>query len=100
MRIAAVALALVASLLAAPGAADTATRELTRDDLEAWLDGFFPYALAREDIAGAAVVVVRDGVILAQRGYGYANAANRTRVDPARTLFRTGSVGKLFTWTA
>ncbi len=22
------------------------------------------------------------------------------RVDPARTLFRTGSVGKLFTWTA
>ena len=100
MRITAVVLALAASLLAAPGRADTASRELTRDDLEAWLEGFFPYALAREDIAGAAVAVVRDGVILAQRGYGYADAANRTRVDPARTLFRTGSVGKLFTWTA
>ena len=35
-----------------------------------------------------------------QRGYGYADVANGIRVDPARTLFRTGSVGKLFTWTA
>jgi CubicO group peptidase (beta-lactamase class C family) len=68
--------------------------------VESWLDGFFPYALARDDIAGAAVVVVRDGAILAMRGYGYADVEAGTRVDPALTLFRTGSVGKLFTWTA
>ena len=98
MRIA--VLAIAAAFLAMPGRADPAPRELTRDDLESWLEGFLPYAIAREDIAGAAVVVVRDGAILAERGYGFADVAKRIRVDPARTLFRTGSVGKLFTWTA
>ncbi len=98
MRIAVIALA--AALLATPARADPAPRELTRDDLESWLEGFLPYAIAREDIAGAAVVVVRDGAVLAERGYGFADVAKRIRVDPARTLFRTGSVGKLFTWTA
>jgi CubicO group peptidase (beta-lactamase class C family) len=73
---------------------------LTRPDLEAWLDGFLPYALARGDVAGAVVVVVKDGEVLLQKGYGYADVATRTPVDPERTLFRPGSVGKLFTWTA
>ncbi|MBY8823395.1 beta-lactamase family protein [Sphingomonas colocasiae] len=59
-----------------------------------------PFALAKSDIAGAVVVVVKDGRILAQRGYGFADVAKRRRVDPAATLFRPGSVGKLFTWTA
>ncbi|HWN06984.1 MAG TPA: serine hydrolase domain-containing protein, partial [Steroidobacteraceae bacterium] len=100
MRTAAAVLALVATAIATAGESDIAPRELTRGDLEAWLDGYFPYALARDDVAGAAVVVVRDGAVLAVRGYGHADVANGIRVDPARTLFRTGSVGKLFTWTA
>jgi CubicO group peptidase (beta-lactamase class C family) len=78
-----------------PGAAP-----LTAADVEAWLDGYMPYALQSGDIAGAVVVVVKDGQILVQKGYGYADAAKRTPVDPARTLFRPGSVSKLFTWTA
>jgi CubicO group peptidase (beta-lactamase class C family) len=73
---------------------------LTRADLEAWLDGVVPYALARGDIAGAVVVVVKDGTVLLQKGYGYADVANRIPADAERTLFRTGSVGKLLTWTA
>ncbi|HEX5692991.1 MAG TPA: serine hydrolase domain-containing protein, partial [Arenimonas sp.] len=78
---------------------DTAPR-LTRRDLEAWLDGFMPYALDRGDIAGAVVVVVKDGEVLLQKGYGWADLAERTPVDPEQTLFRPGSVSKLFTWTA
>lgn len=74
--------------------------DLTRADLEAWLDGFLPYALQRGDVAGAVVVVVKDGRVLLQKGYGYADVARRRPVDPARTLFRPGSVSKLFTWTA
>ncbi|MFL5518380.1 MAG: serine hydrolase domain-containing protein, partial [Gemmatimonadales bacterium] len=74
--------------------------QLTRADVEAWLDGYLPYALQRGDIAGAVVVVVKDGAILLEKGYGYADVAKRRRVDPARTLFRPGSVSKLFTWTA
>src|SRR5688500_14548823 len=81
-----------------PGPA--AGRVLTSTDIGAWLDGFFPYALQRGDVAGAVVVVVKDGQLLFKKGYGYADFEKRKPVDPDRTLFRTGSVSKLFTWTA
>ena len=73
---------------------------LTKQDVEAWLDGYMPYALARGDVAGAVVVVVKDGQVLTEKGYGYADVAAHTPVDPETTLFRPGSVSKLFTWTA
>ena len=69
--------------------------------VDAWLrDGYLPYALANADIAGAVVVVVKDGQVLSEKGYGYADLKSRRRVDPQTTLFRPGSVSKLFTWTA
>jgi CubicO group peptidase (beta-lactamase class C family) len=73
---------------------------LTREDLESWLDGIAPYALASGDIAGAVAVVVKDGHVLLQKGYGYADVAAKTPVSPDGTLFRIGSTSKLFTWTA
>lgn len=76
------------------------THPLTAQDVDAWLDGYMPFALRSGDIAGAVVVVIKDGKVLTSRGYGYADIAKRTPVDPARTLFRIGSVSKLFTWTA
>jgi len=85
---------------AAPTPAGPAGNGLTAADADIWLDGFMPYALERGDIAGAVVVIVKDGKVLTQRGYGYANIAARTKVDPATTLFRVGSTSKLFTWTA
>ncbi|QSX77270.1 serine hydrolase domain-containing protein [Agrilutibacter solisilvae] len=88
---------------AAPPPADAMpgpTDRLTASDLEAWLDGFMPYALEQTDVAGSVVVVVKDGQVLLQKGYGFSDLAKRTPVDPERTLFRPGSVSKLFTWTA
>ncbi len=73
---------------------------LTVEDLNAWLDGYLPYALKTGDIAGAVVAVVKDGQILTERGYGYSDVAKRAPVDPQLTLFRPGSVSKLITWTA
>jgi CubicO group peptidase (beta-lactamase class C family) len=73
---------------------------LTAEDLNAWLDGFMPYAIGRGDIPGAVVVVVKDGQVLTERGYGYADVAKKVKVDPKTTLFRPGSISKLFTWTA
>jgi CubicO group peptidase (beta-lactamase class C family) len=73
---------------------------LNAADLEAWVDGFMPYALEQTDVAGSVVVVVKDGKVLFQKGYGYSDLATRKPVDPAQTLFRPGSVSKLFTWTA
>jgi CubicO group peptidase (beta-lactamase class C family) len=34
-----------------------------------------PYAIARGDIPGAVVVVVKDGQVLTERGFGYADVA-------------------------
>ena len=82
----------------APGQAEGVS--LTATDLNTWLDGFLPYAMARGDIPGAVVVVVKDGQILTQRGFGFANTAKNQRVDPRTTMFRPGSISKLFTWTA
>jgi CubicO group peptidase (beta-lactamase class C family) len=74
--------------------------ELTREDLAAYLDGMLPTTLKRTGVAGAVVVVVRNGQTIFSKGYGYSDAAKRLPVDPVRTLFRPGSVSKLFTWTA
>ncbi len=74
--------------------------EMTAADVDSWLDGFVPYGLETGDIAGAVVVVVKDGKVLTQRGYGHADVKAGTPVDPDNTLFRPGSISKLFTWTA
>ena len=84
----------------APVVTPASNERLTAADLEAWMDGFMPYALEQTDVAGSVVVVVKDGQVLLQKGYGYADLATRKPVDPAQTLFRPGSVSKLFTWTA
>ena len=74
--------------------------ELNAQDVNTWLDGFLPYAIAKGDIPGAVVVVVKDGQVLTSRGYGYADVAKKKKVDPATTMFRPGSISKLVTWTA
>ncbi|HKY43714.1 MAG TPA: serine hydrolase domain-containing protein [Pyrinomonadaceae bacterium] len=75
-------------------------RELTAADLEAFIDGILPLQLKRDDIAGATVAVVKDGKLLFAKGYGYADVKNKKPVSAQETLFRPGSVSKLFTWTA
>ena len=75
-------------------------KELSAADLETFLDGFMPLQLAREDVAGAVIAVVKDGKLLFAKGYGYADKEKKIRVSPENTLFRPGSVSKLFTWTA
>ena len=36
-----------------------------------------PYAMGTGDIAGGVIVVVKDGEVLAQKGYGYADVATQ-----------------------
>jgi CubicO group peptidase (beta-lactamase class C family) len=78
----------------------TAPHAFTAADAEAWLDGYMPYALRSGDVAGAVVVLVKDNQVLLGKGYGYADVEKRIPVSSASTLFRWGSVSKLFTWTA
>jgi len=51
-------------------------------------------------IPGATVSVVKDGELFFAKGYGYADFEKRIPVTADQTLFRPGSVSKLFTWTA
>lgn len=81
-------------------ATSRAAPALVKSDVDAWLDGYMPFALRRGDAAGAVVVVVKDGAVVTQRGFGYADVATRRPVDPETTLFRQASVSKLITWTA
>lgn len=74
--------------------------ELTAADLEAFLDGLMPQQIERADIAGAVVSVVKDGKVFFEKGYGFADVEKKTPVSPQDTLFRPGSISKLFTWTA
>ena len=81
-------------------ASPQSTPELTASDVEAFLDGLVPMQLQREDIAGAVIVIVKNGSILFSKGYGYADVKQRVPVSPTGTLFRPGSISKTFTWTA
>ena len=74
--------------------------DLTAADVEAFLDGLLPLQLKRDDIAGATVSVVKDGKLLFAKGYGYADVEKKKPVSAQETLFRPGSISKLFTWTA
>ncbi len=69
-------------------------------ELEVFLDELFAKQMEEYHIAGAAVSVVKDGKLFFAKGYGYADLENGIPVDPEQTIFRIGSVGKLFTWTA
>ncbi|MGH9742353.1 MAG: serine hydrolase domain-containing protein [Candidatus Acidiferrum sp.] len=78
----------------------TLTHELTADDVGSFLDGFMPQEIEHADIAGAVVAVVKDDKLIFAKGYGYSDVAKKTPVSPETTLFRPGSISKLFTWTS
>jgi CubicO group peptidase (beta-lactamase class C family) len=84
----------------APPAAKPEAHALTAADLKTFLDGLVPYAIQRGDIAGATISVVKDGKLLLAQGYGYADLKTHKPVIPDVTMFRPGSISKLFTWTA
>lgn len=69
-------------------------------ELGSFLDTLLESKMAEDHIAGAAVVVVKDGRLFFAKGYGYADLERKISVDPERTVFRIGSVSKTFTWTA
>ncbi len=52
--------------------------------------------MARSSIPGVAVLVIRHGKVIKNKGYGYANIEHRIPVKP-ETVFESGSIGKQFT---
>jgi CubicO group peptidase (beta-lactamase class C family) len=84
-------LLICSSLAAAP---DIKDKEL----LEAFMDGVVNTTMEDSHIAGAVVAVMVNGELAFKKGYGYADIENGIPVDPDKTMFRIGSVSKLFTY--
>ncbi|MEQ6889403.1 serine hydrolase domain-containing protein [Halomonas sp. CS7] len=73
---------------------------IERQDLEAFVDGFVTARMKADHVAGVTLAVVKDDALVLAKGYGAADLEAGRPVVAERTLFRPGSISKLFTWTA
>src|ERR1700754_983971 len=97
MRILAAALTAGVVLgLQIPARAETTPR---LQDVGGLVDQIVPAQLVKDEIPGAAVVVVAGGRTVFAKGYGVADVTTKVPVDPGRVGFFTGSMSKLFTAT-
>ena len=69
-------------------------------ELETLFDPIFAERMLKLNIPGAVVSVVRDGKIIFTKGYGVADVDKKTPVVADKTLFRIGSITKVFTAAA
>ncbi|HJU75532.1 MAG TPA: serine hydrolase [Gemmatimonadaceae bacterium] len=60
---------------------------------------FVQAEMRRQRIPGVAIGIVKNGAVLAARGFGYANLEHMVPVT-AETIFQSGSLGKMFTAVA
>src|SRR5262245_7481006 len=88
---------LTSQSVSAQRATTPAAHEITDADLAAFIGPLIETQLARLKIAGAVVVVVKNGSTLLARGYGYADVESRRSMTADKTLVRPGSISKLFT---
>jgi len=69
-------------------------------DAVSFLDKKMNEYLEEGKFCGATLSIVKDGQIIFSSGYGYADLSGNKLVDPEKTLFRIGSISKIFTATA
>jgi len=68
--------------------------------LEAFVDSLVPTLMKSHNSPSGTLAIVRGGQLVLAKGFGYQDIDRRMPVDPYKTLFRPGSVSKLFTWVA
>ena len=68
--------------------------------LEAFMDGLVGRLMNNNNSASGVVTIVQDDQLVFAKGYGFQDFEDRIRVDPQSTMFRPGSVSKLFTWVS
>lgn len=77
--------------LASAGAVQAQPAVMTTEDLGTLFDQHALREMKKSNIAGAAIVVVKDGAVVFMRGYGYADVAGRhaalERQVPASGVF-------------
>jgi CubicO group peptidase (beta-lactamase class C family) len=73
---------------------------LNPSELGTFVDSVLAAEMSRDRIPGAAFVLVEDGREVLKRGYGLADVARNRPVIPDSTIWRIGSISKVFTATA
>ncbi|PCI54693.1 MAG: hypothetical protein COB36_09150 [Alphaproteobacteria bacterium] len=71
----------------------------TAENLIEFSDSLMNQSFKEKRFIGATISIVKDGQTIFSKGYGYADYANKTPVDPAKSQFLIGSVTKVFTAT-
>jgi CubicO group peptidase (beta-lactamase class C family) len=74
--------------------------KIDRNGLSTLLDPVFASGMKKENIPGAAFVLVKDGDVIVAKCYGVADVASGRRVEPETTIFPIASITKVFTATA
>jgi CubicO group peptidase (beta-lactamase class C family) len=69
-------------------------------EFEIWLEGFLAGYTGSNEALSLGIVLVKDGKVLFQKGYGYADYEGSKPVIPDQSIFRAASISKLFTATA
>lgn len=64
------------------------------------VDALLNELIIEKKIPGLAISVLKEGEIVLQKGYGYADLESKTPVDPRKTVFRIASVSKPIAATA
>ena len=84
---------------AGPGAVPVSV-PISAGDIETFTDSVVRTLMQRDHVLGVEVAVVQGDTPLLVKGYGYDRLKPARRVDPASSLFRLGSISKVFTWVA
>lgn len=66
------------------------------NNLPEQIDSLVNSEMQKQQIPGLSIVVVKDGSIMYNKGYGFANLEHQVAVKP-ETIFQSGSIGKQFT---
>ncbi|MFW5873498.1 MAG: serine hydrolase domain-containing protein [Bacillota bacterium] len=93
-------LIIVLSFLFSPIPLAAQVDDLDADEVETFLDGVISAQINQNKVPGAVISVVNEGELIFSKGYGYSDLEEGIPVNPEDTLFRPGSISKLFTWTA
>ena len=96
------ALLLVCGMLMMPAQAAETERARSPDGeaLGYFVDGFMQHAVVSGKSVGATLALIRDGRLIAAKGYGLADIAESRPVRAATTQFRIGSISKVLVWIA
>jgi CubicO group peptidase (beta-lactamase class C family) len=97
-----IAVLVLTSVFAGCAGAPVKPEHITRGDYEStkqYLTQLIQYEMKKHDVTGLSIALVDDQQIVWAQGFGYADKTNNIAATP-ETVYRVGSISKLFTDTA